>query len=171
MVGLLHTQVILPCHFDCSPCEIGRNIWRRKWPNSSTFLKMLQASRTVCYLSLKRCCYWRRNDWETNMDCGPDVVQRDNADHFEPKCSFGLDQYSREIMHVRQSYGSRVSSFDVITEHLVRFLVTSYIKHGEVSHRICCYYWDEHRQWSICLSEKLLLWMCYWIRRSCKVEL
>lgn len=83
---------------------------------------------------------WRKNDQETN--CGPEVVQRDKADR-----SSGSDQYSREIMHVRQSNGSKVSSFDAITGHLVRFLVTLYTKHGEVSHPIsyCC---DERRQWS-----------------------
>lgn len=57
----------------------------------------------------------------------------------KPDFSPGLDQYSREIMHVRQSNGSKVSSFDVITGHLVRFLVTFYTKHGEVSHLISCY--------------------------------
>lgn len=66
----------------------------------------------------------------------------------KPEFSFRLDQYSREKMHVRQSNGSRVSSFDVITGHLVRFLVTSYTKHGEASHLISCYCCDEHRQWS-----------------------
>lgn len=57
----------------------------------------------------------------------------------KPEFSSGLDQYSREIMHVRQSNGSKVSSFDVITGHLVRFLVTLYTKHGKVSHLISCY--------------------------------
>ncbi len=66
----------------------------------------------------------------------------------KPGFGSGLDQYSREIMHVRQSNGSKVSSFDVITGHLVRFLVTIYTEHGEVSHLISCYCWDEHRQWS-----------------------
>lgn len=47
---------------------------------------------------------------------------RPNIQKFE--FSQGLDQYSREIMHVRQSNGSKVSSFGVITGHLVRFLVT-----------------------------------------------
>lgn len=48
------------------------------------------------------------------------------------------DQYPRETMHVRQSTGSKVSSFDVITGHPVRFLVTLYAKHCEVSHQITC---------------------------------
>lgn len=57
----------------------------------------------------------------------------------KPEFSRGLDQYSREIMHVRQSNGSMVSYFDVITGHLVRFLVTFSSKHGEASHPISCY--------------------------------
>lgn len=66
----------------------------------------------------------------------------------KPGFSSGLDQCSREIMHVRQSNCSTVSSFDVITGHLVRCLITIYTTHGEVSHLISCYCWDEHRQWS-----------------------
>lgn len=54
----------------------------------------------------------------------------------KPEFSSGLDQYSREIMHVRQSNDSKVSSFDVMTGHLARFFVTLYSKHGEVSHLI-----------------------------------
>ena len=66
----------------------------------------------------------------------------------QPDFSFWAGSVAREIMHVRQSNGSKVSSFDVITGHLVRFLVTTYSKHGEVSHLISCYCRDEHRQWS-----------------------
>ena len=66
----------------------------------------------------------------------------------KPGSISGLDQYSRGIMHVRQSNGSKVSSFDVIPGHLVRFLLTLYTKHSKLSHLISCYCWDEHKQWS-----------------------
>lgn len=58
---------------------------------------------------------------------------------FKTRIYSGLHHHSREIMHVRQSTGSKVSSFDVITGHPVRFLVTLYAKHCEVSHQIPCY--------------------------------
>lgn len=56
-------------------------------------------------------------------DHEPEVVQRDTYN--SNLLSSGLDQYSREIMHVRQSITSKVSSFDVMTGQLVRLLVMS----------------------------------------------
>ena len=62
-------------------------------------------------------------------------------------------------MHVRQSNCSRGSSFNVIAGHLVRFLVTLYPKHGEVSYHVIVE--TNIDGGHIRLSEKLLLWMCH----------
>lgn len=83
-VEFLHTQVITPCHFE-----------RRSLPEinsgpSTTHLRMLQVLEIL----------WLEEE-------------RSGNGHGPPELKFSA-QYSREIMHVRQSNASRVSSFDVI---------------------------------------------------------
>lgn len=100
----------------------------------------------------------------------PETVQKGQGKHSDTgnlNLALGWIIF-KETAHVRQSNGSKVSkvsSFHVISGHLVRFSVTLYCNHSETSHLVSCYCWNEYRQWSL-LSVCILwistcFWMCY----------
>lgn len=82
MVELLHTQVTPPCNavtlITFLHMKSAETCGEQNGLNT-TRVRILQ----VWLMSVKRSCGWRETDQETNMDCGPEVVQRDKANCFK----------------------------------------------------------------------------------------